>query len=262
MKIETKSLKIKMLFCIFVFSLLLGSCNSQVPVNTVSVDESEKGTDETIIVSVDGESVYFTQEELRTQADLIFAGEVLDISPTRWNQDSGEYWTETTEEGVTADGQKLTTTHSAWPIYEIRMSVAQPIIDQLGVGQEVVLILQGKSPVDDAVLNSSGENVQVEAESISLQKGQELIVFVKQEEFAWRDPTRPIQLITGDGYSYFDIGNRLIMTLMGVYDNAYLVKGDDDLYYPAPDALDKQEPISLEQLAQEIAQAREGLAPP
>ena len=52
------------------------------------------------------------------------------------------------------------------------------------------------------------------------------------------------------------------MTLMSVYDNAYLVKGDDGLYYPAIGSLDKQEPISLEQLAQEIAQEREALATP
>jgi hypothetical protein len=261
-KTDIKNYKLKLCLCILTFFLLI-SCSTQTSSPTTAVDESEKVAGEPITVSFETSSVYFTRAELMTQADLIFAGKVLDISPTRWNQDSGEYWTETTEDGVSADGEKLTTTYSAWPVYEIRMAVDQPIVDKVGVGQEVVLTLLGKSPIDDDVLNSNGESVQIDAESVALQNGQELIVFASQEELAWRDASRPIELITGsDGTSYVDLGKRSIITLMGVETNAYLVKGSDSLYYPAAGATNKQEPISLEQLAQEITQKRENLASP
>ena len=244
-----------LLFNIALF--LLVSCGTQGSSDSAVSASSEKIGEENIIVSFETESIYFSREELLTQADLIFAGRVLDISPTRWNQDSGEYWTETTEEGVTAEGKQLTTTHSAWPVYEIRLAVTQPIVDQIGVGQEVVLILLGKSPID-AVTSDAAGGVQVEAETVDLKVNQELVIFAMQTELAWRDPSRPVELITSpDGTSYFDIGVRSITTLMGVSANAYLVKGDDGLFYHSEEATNKQEPISLDNLIQEISQMRE-----
>jgi hypothetical protein len=227
---------------------LLASCNT--------TNRLENTVEENITVSFETESVYFTQEELVAEAELIFAGKVLTISPTRWNQDSGEYWTETTEEGITAEGERLTTTHSPWPVYEVKLSVTQPIVDEIGVGSEVVLTLLGKSPIDDAT-NDAENTIQVDAETVNLQIGQELIVFAMQTELAWRDPERPIELKTkSDGTSYFDIGTRSIITLMGVSDNAYLVKGSDGLYYHSEEATNRQEPISLDSLIQDIFQKR------
>jgi hypothetical protein len=51
------------------------------------------------------------------------------------------------------------------------MAVDQPIVDKVGVGQEVVLTLLGKSPIDDDVLNSNGESVQIDAESVLYKTG-------------------------------------------------------------------------------------------
>lgn len=256
MKSKTQNYLFKpLLFIIALF--LLVSCSTQGSSNSAASISSEKIGEEDITVSFETESVYFTREELLTQADLIFAGKVLEISPTRWNQDSGEYWTETTEEGVTAEGIQLTTTHSAWPVYEIRLAVTEPIVDQIGVGQEVVLTLLGKSPVD-AAASDTASDVQVEAETVNLKVDQELVVFAVQTELAWRDPSRPVELITSpDGTSYFDIGKRLITTLMGIPANAYLVKGSDGLFYHSERATNQQDPISLDNLIQDISQMRE-----
>ncbi len=202
------------------------------------------------------ESAYFTQEELLKGADLIFAGKVLAISPTRWNQDSDEYWTEITEEGVTSDGERLTTTHSAWPVYEIKLSVTQPIVDEIGVNHEVVLTLLGKSP-SEADINNTTYGVQVDAETVNLHIGQELVVFATQAELAWREPNHPIELKTNpDGSSYFDIGKRSIITLMGAPANAYLLKGSDELYYHSEEATNRQGAISLQSLIREISKRR------
>jgi len=110
----------------------------------------------------------------------------------------------------------------------------------------------------DGVLNNGSENIQIDAEPVNLQNGQEIIVFAMQTELAWRDPSRPIELKTNPGGSaYFDIGRRTIITLMGVPANAYLVKGSDGLYYHAEEATNRQEPVSLDTLIQDISQERE-----
>lgn len=254
MKIKNPNYVLK-IFSFTVALFLLVSCRMQTPSDNNATSRGAN-EEENITVNFETESVYFTQEELLKGADLIFAGKVLAISPTRWNQDSGEYWTETTEEGMTTEGEQLTTTHSAWPIYEVELSVIQPIVDEIGVSQEVVLTLLGKSPID-TVTSDTASDVQVDAETVNLQIGQELIVFAMQTDLAWRDPTRPIELITSpDGTSYFDIGKRSIITLMGVTANAYLVKGSDGLYYYSEKASNRQEPISLDSLIQDISQKR------
>lgn len=255
MKTENKHYVLKLLLLIIAL-FLLTSCST--------TNRGENTVEENITVSFEAESVYFTQEELLAEAELIFAGTVLAISPTRWNQDSGEYWTETTEEGTTAEGERLTTTHSPWPVYEVELSVTRPIVDEIGVGSEVVLTLLGKSPIDDAASDTENaiqvdaeKNITVDADTVNLQIGQELVVFAIQTELAWRDPERPIELkTTSDGTPYFDIGTRSIITLMGVPANAYLVKGSDGRYYHSEEATNRPEPISLDSLIQAISQKR------
>ncbi len=258
MKIKNPNFILKV-FSFTIVLFLLVSCHMQTPSDNNVINRSTNVGEENITVNFETESIYFTQEELFKGADLIFAGKVLDISPTRWNQDSGEYWTETTEEGMTAEGEQLTTTLSAWPVYEVRLSVTQPIIDKIGVNQEVVLTLLGKSPIE-AVINDTTNGIQVDAETVNLQIGQELVVFAIQTELAWRGPNRPVELITNpDGTSYFDVGRRSIITLMGVHANAYLLKGSDGLYYHSEKATNRQEPISLDSLTQDIFQKQEAL---
>jgi hypothetical protein len=254
-KTETKNYVLKLLPLIAAL-FLLTSCST--------TNSRENTGEENITVSFETQSVYFTQEDLVAGAELIFAGTVLTISPTRWNQDSGEYWTETTEEGLTAEGERLTTTHSAWPVYEVELSVTRSIVDEIGVGSEVVLTLLGKSPVDDAAGDAENairvdaeKTITIDADTVILRIGQELVVFAIQTELAWRDPNRPIEVKTSpDGTPYFDIGTRSIITLMGVSDNAYLVKGRDGRYYHSEKATNRPEPISLDSLIQDISQKR------
>lgn len=130
----------------------------------------------------------------------------------------------------------------------------RPVIDNIGVEQEVVLtLLPGKSPAD-ADTQKTNDGIYLEADTVDLQVGQELLVFAGQIEIAWRDPSRPIELLTQpDGTTYFDIGRRSVITLLGLPSNAYLVKGNDGLYHPAPGATNHEEPISLDTLLPELS---------
>lgn len=256
MKVKSKNLLRRKLMLFVAALFFIISCNRLDSTTAVRIETPEERGN--ISVNFETSSVYFTQEELIAKADLIFAGTVLDISPTRWNQDSGEYWAETTEEGVTAEGERLTTTHAAWPVYEITLVINQPIVNELGVSPEVVLTLLGKSPVSTVIGDAENNNIQLDAETVNLQIGQEIIVFAMQTEIAWRDPSRSIELITdSNGTTYFDIGKHSIITLMGVYDNAYLVKGSDGLFYPSESASNRQEPIPLEKLILTISERRD-----
>lgn len=250
------------MFLVTIPLLLLPACQefSLTSFDTSEENSSQESSEEDLTVSFETTSVYFTYQELVSQADIIFTGSVLNISPTKWNQDSGEYWSETTIEGLTADGEQLTTTHNAWPVYEIEMKVTRPFVDKVGVGQEAVtLVMLGKSPLDDDnLIVESG--VRLEADNVNIQTGQDLLVFGLQTELAWRDPNRPIELLKqADGTAYFDIGKRTIITLMGMPTNAYFIKGSDGLYHTPNDALSKQDPLSLDDLIQDISQTQQPL---
>ncbi len=231
---------------LFLLTVYLAACSAPTaPSPTATSAPAGEEAEETVL-HFEVDYVLLTPEELRTQADLIFAGTVQAISPTRWNQDSGEYWTE-----ATVDGES---TFSASPVYEITLSVDRPVVDNIGIGQEVVLTLSpGKSPAD-ADTQKANDGIYLEADTVDVQVGQELLVFAGQIEIAWRDPSRPIEEITQpDGTKYFEIGRRSVITLLGLPSNSYLVKGDDGLYHPAPGAMNQEEPISLESLLQELS---------
>lgn len=223
-----------------------------------------ENTNENITVNIEAEHILLTREDMLEQADIIFVGKVTNISPTRWNQDSGQYWQEVTEEGVAEKGERLTTTHSAWPIHEIELSIVQPIVDEIGIDEKVILTLIGKSPVDNISQTNNGETIQIEGDSShALQIGDEIIVFAVRTEIAWRDPNRPIKLVTNeDGVTYFDIGKRSIIDFIGIPSDSYLIKGDNGLFYSVEGATEYHEPISLDQLIKRIGEKRETLIQP
>ena len=41
---------------------------------------------------IDASYAVLTREQLLAEADLILVGEGVEVSPTGWNQDSGEFW--------------------------------------------------------------------------------------------------------------------------------------------------------------------------
>lgn len=221
---------------------------------TTIAPDVETIQNEQVSVSMHFETIGMTREEAIKKADLIVAARVTNISATQWNQDSGEYWRETTIEDAS---QGLETSHSAWPIHTIELSVIEPIVDVLGVGQTVTLIVLGKSPApQDPTIE--GSSVQIAGQPPhTLKVGDEVIVFATQGEIAWRDPSRPIRLEEApDGATYFDVGTRSIISFLAGPADSYLVKRGDGLYHSVEGATMGQEQISLDAPLQQIAEVR------
>jgi len=118
-----------------------------------------------------------TREEMIDQADIIFVGKVVGISPTQWNQDSGEAW----------DG--------GLQLHYIELEVLEPIVDTIGLGEHVTLIALGRSPLEARADHA-------------LKEGDQAVIFARQKELAWRDGRRAVIKLMGDpSDSHFIVGD-------------------------------------------------------
>jgi len=189
--------------------------------------------------------------EIINQAELIFVGQVRDISPTYWNQDSGEYWEEVTKEGEYETG------HRAIPVHDIEMEVMSLLVDEIGVAGKVLLTAIGKSPVDEQTAIDNTVSL-VGSPDHALVIGSEAIIFGRETEIAWWDGN-PIRLIEpADGSPpYFEIGRKTVLQLTP---GAYLLLGEDGLYYSLENG--DWGKVSLAELRQQIQQYREVLVQP
>ncbi|MCB9418958.1 MAG: hypothetical protein H6667_04100 [Ardenticatenaceae bacterium] len=173
------------------------------------------------------------REEMIKTADAIFAGRVTDISSTQYNQDSGEYWEQTTEEGG------LETTHTAQPVFTIELTVDEILVDEVGLGETAVLTQVGDSPLD-------GNN------DWSIQIGDDIIAFVVQRETAWWDG-QPVRAIPyEDGFS-FEVGRRDVLRFANAPHDTYLLRQADGRYASLPGAYESWPPLTPNELAHEIA---------
>jgi hypothetical protein len=137
--------------------------------------------------------VFLTQDEMIDRADAIFAGTIVEISPTRWNQDSGEYYPP--KQGI----------DYPMPLHEIEVQVTRPIIDTIGLGETVTVTVVSASPVDAR----SSDDVEHD-----LKVGDEVVMFVGQTELAWRGG-----------------GRKPVILFMSAPDISYLKLGSDGLYH-------------------------------
>lgn len=133
--------------------------------------------DTTIEIVQDFSYISLTREEMIDQAEIIFVGKVTRISPTQWNQDSGEAW---------AGGLQL---------HYIELEVLEPIIDTIGLGEHVTLTALGRSPLE------------VRAD-YALKEGDQAVIFARQTKLDWRDGRRPIfQLLGVPSDAHFILGD-------------------------------------------------------
>jgi hypothetical protein len=183
--------------------------------------EKEANTPVDVIVRQHALYIELTQEERINRAEAIFVGKVTDISPTQWNQESGEHW---------QDGLLM---------HYMEVAVLQPIVDTIGLGRTVTITELGNSPIDVdtaedrvVVAGSSGHNLAI---------GDQAVFFVHQTEIAWRGDPKPAVVLTG-----------------GAPWDAYFILEDDGLYHSGRF---NESPLSLEQLIEQIAQRREVIVP-
>ena len=185
----------------------------------------EENTPSNITIVQHSSYIELTREEMIDQADIIFLGKVVNISPTRWNQDSGKPWY---DEGGDVGLQ----------LHHIEFEVLRPIVGNFGLDKRVTITALGSSPLDS---HQEGEQAIIQGgPDHDLKLGDETVIFVRQTDLAWRD------------------GTRSILELMGNPADAHLIRGDDGLYHGRW----TEGPVSLDELINRIAQRRETLVQP
>jgi hypothetical protein len=134
--------------------------------------EPEAATPSDVRVEQLSSYIRISREEMIDESDAIFLGKVVGISPTRWNQDSGEEW----YDSVSGSGLQLHT---------IEFEVLEPIVDTIGLGQPVTITVLGSSPLE----GSADHDLKVDDQAV---------IFARAGEIAWRGGTmRPVWLLTG-----------------------------------------------------------------
>ena len=113
-----------------------------------------------VVVEVMLDYMAMPYEQIIADSGAIFVGQVLEVSPTSWNQDSGEYW------------------RGGLPVYTIEVKVLQMLVDNLALPDEVTVTQVAYSPHD-------GGKTQPVA-------GQRAVFFVVPRAIAWRDGVRPV----------------------------------------------------------------------
>lgn len=163
--------------------------------------------------------IFMSPNEMMEQADAIFMGTVSGISPTRWNQDSGEpYPCEPLGD-------------CPLELHYIEVQITRPLVDTIGLGETITLTVLGASPLDVS-----------EAEH-DLQVGDQALFFVRQTEVGWRGgETRPaIMFMTAPGSSYFKYGDDGLYHYTGPEPATYTLEeliaqiGSKRLLVPQPD---------------------------
>lgn len=119
--------------------------------------------------------VGMTVEQVIDDADIIFLGQVTSISPSRWNQDTGEYW-----EDVDSDMASL-------QYYEVTLEVTDVIVDEFGLSNEVSITVLGPSPADVTPATDNSEVQHTLAETVSFREGEKVLLFVEKVPLAWRN---------------------------------------------------------------------------
>lgn len=120
-------------------------------------------------------------------APLIVTGTVVDISPTRWNQDDGTFWETTVE-----DAYGTQTIDSAVPYHTVTVRIERTLADALGIAKDTVALTVVGMGRDAAVghgpdgADAAGV-LSLSVDSVSAAEGERVVAFVRPGELAWRD---------------------------------------------------------------------------
>jgi hypothetical protein len=171
--------------------------------------------------------VTLSEKDMVKGADTIFVGKVIEITPTRWNQDNGEYWRDETAEGDLADG-------SAMRLHTIKFEPSQFMVNKLGLDEaaELEVTVWGQNP------NDSGAEPQYD-----LTPGDQVVFFIHQTGIVWRGNTmkQVMMPMQAPALSYFK------QQADGLYEGKVIVNGAGGSF-PT-----KGLTLSLDALKQEIA---------
>jgi hypothetical protein len=144
----------------------------------------ESQTTEEFTVIQEASYVAISLEALYIDSQLIVVAEVTDISSTSWNQDNGEFWD---DEGTTGE--------TAFQVHTVHVQINQAILNEISAGNTVELTVIGPSPTDNPL---AGDH--------DLMVGDQVMVFARQNEIAWRGGTKTVVYFVGPPFdSYFTL---------------------------------------------------------
>lgn len=124
-----------------------------------------------------------TYEKQIKSADIVFVGKLIEISPSRWNQDNGEYWEKTSAEQP-----------PSLQYHTLKFDISEFIIDKIQQRSQSSLevTVLGASPLDGNA-------------DYSLAIGDNVIVFAKRTELAWKEGNhrKPImEIVTAPEFAF------------------------------------------------------------
>ena len=123
-------------------------------------------------------------EQLINRADVVFSGKLLNVSPSKWNQDSGKYWSD----------ESALRTATPLQFHTLQFAVSEFIIDKIGAkSQETIeVVIIGPSPLDGNA-------------DYSLSTGDYVVVFAGKTEMIWQGgQMRPIiEVLTAPEFAFF-----------------------------------------------------------
>lgn len=138
------------------------------------------------IMKVETQASYIslTYEQLIKGADIIFVGKLTNISPSKWNQDSNEYWEDDSSPRLATPIQ----------LHTLQFDVSRLIIDKIGV--------ESQKTIEVTVL---GPSLMDGNTDYNLSIGENVIVFARRTDLIWRDgQTRPItEIVTAPSFAFF-----------------------------------------------------------
>ena len=132
------------------------------------------------VLQVEQEASYgsLTFEEMVSTADVIFVGRLVEMSPSKWNQDNGEYWGE-----------------DAIQYHTLRFQVLRFIVNGTASGQTIEVTILGSS------LSEGNQDY-------NLAIGDDVLVFAGTTDLVWREGgTKPTIAVMTDPYHSFFIRN-------------------------------------------------------
>ncbi len=112
-------------------------------------------------------------EQQVKNADIIFAGRLIEISPSKWNQDNSEYWEKTSSEQP-----------SSLQYHTLKFDISEFIVDKIQQKDQSYLevTILGASPLDGNA-------------DYSLAIGDNVIGFAKRADLAWKDGNKTVSII-------------------------------------------------------------------
>ncbi len=160
-------------------------------------------------------------------ADGIVVGRVSNISAAQWNQDDGKYWDDT---------QDPANTMASFPFHYLEVDVLETIVNTSELPSPLQITVLSDHVSLDAEGNVTNEGEGPEALAV----GDQVVIFARQAELAWRGGPRPA------------------LVLIGVPSQSYFKLNADGLYQGH--LLDK--PLPLDELIALIRAERETLPEP